>query len=177
MEIQIACKNDFEDILNLYIEVIEDMKISPFSAHWDISIHPTKESLLSAIEKQELFILREKELLGAMVLDHGETVNYEKAPWQVEAGREESLVLHLLAVSPHYRKRGIAKQMLEEAITYAEKKKMKTFRLDVIKTNSPARNLYESNGFKQIEEYTERLDDNFSLDFVLYEKELKAIEV
>lgn len=52
-------------------------------------------------------------------------------------------------VDPKYRRMGIGKRLLSEVIKFAIKNKCKIF-LEVAEKNYPARNLYNSLGFKEI---------------------------
>lgn len=54
-------------------------------------------------------------------------------------------------VHPKCRRQGIARRLIENALEYAKRKKMKRAILHVIPTNSPAKNLYLDLGFKNFE--------------------------
>lgn len=149
------------------------MNKSPFSAYWDMDIHPTKKLIMDSIKSNTMFVAEEEEIIGAMVLDTNGTMNYEKAPWKIKVKKEEALVLHLLAISPYKRGKGIGMHMVQNAIEQAERKRIKTLRLDVIATNLPAIKLYEKNRFIKIEDYKEEISEREHLDFVLYERILK----
>ncbi len=54
-------------------------------------------------------------------------------------------------VHPNYRRRGIARRLLESALEYIRAKKIRRAVLHVIPTNSPAKTLYAELGFKDFE--------------------------
>ncbi|MFH2033944.1 MAG: ribosomal protein S18-alanine N-acetyltransferase [Candidatus Margulisiibacteriota bacterium] len=58
---------------------------------------------------------------------------------------DEIHIIHM-AVHPDYRRKGIAKKMIEKALS----EKAKVAFLEVRKENTPAQRLYESFGFKEI---------------------------
>jgi ribosomal-protein-alanine N-acetyltransferase len=55
-----------------------------------------------------------------------------------------------IAVSPHYRSRGIARQLLAGLMSYCQSNGADTIRLEVRSKNIPARRLYEHLGFNLI---------------------------
>jgi len=55
-----------------------------------------------------------------------------------------------LAIHPDYRRRGIAKRLMEEVLTEARAEGVKTVSLEVRKGNLPAVSLYHHLGFHQI---------------------------
>ena len=58
------------------------------------------------------------------------------------------LNIHDVIVSPRYRGQGIAKMMLEKVEEIALRSGCCKLTLEVLEGNAPARNLYESAGFK-----------------------------
>jgi len=54
-------------------------------------------------------------------------------------------------VHPTYRRKGIARKLMKNALAYIQKKKMKRAVLHVVSTNVPAKNLYTELGFKEFE--------------------------
>jgi len=54
-------------------------------------------------------------------------------------------------VHPNYRRKGIARKLMKNALDYIQKKKMKRAVLHVVSTNVPAKNLYTELGFREFE--------------------------
>lgn len=54
-------------------------------------------------------------------------------------------------VHPTYRRRGIARKLIKNALDYIQKKKMKRAVLHVVSTNVPAKSLYTELGFREFE--------------------------
>lgn len=54
-------------------------------------------------------------------------------------------------VHPNYRRKGIARKLLKNALDWIRKKKMKKAVLYVISANVPAKNLYTNFGFREFE--------------------------
>ena len=145
---------DKDRIIDLYKDAIEKIKDSPFTPYWEFGVHPTEESLTEAIEKKELFVLWEEKPLAAMVL----------TPLD-----DNTLELHLLVVSPDCQRKGIGKIMIEKAIDIAAKRSFTKIILDVIKTNLPARHLYENMGFVFVKDNSNYFPDGSKLELLLYE--------
>ena len=82
------------------------------------------------------------------------------------------MVIHLLCVHPKVRKRSLAKQMVLWTLEFSKSQFKKTVRLDVLKGNVPAENLYPSLGFQYITEERTYYDDLDWMDFLLYEHPL-----
>ncbi len=57
-----------------------------------------------------------------------------------------------LAVLPQYRRRGIARALLEEAVRYCENNGVSFLSLEVRRSNTPAIDLYRSFGFEKVGE-------------------------
>jgi ribosomal protein S18 acetylase RimI-like enzyme len=75
----------------------------------------------------------------AMVETQVAGISRSNAAWQINT----------VGVSPGYRRRGIARQLVLAAIDDIRKKNMKTITLNVLSNNVPAIRLYESVGFEQ----------------------------
>jgi ribosomal protein S18 acetylase RimI-like enzyme len=66
--------------------------------------------------------------------------------------KTEALFIRSLAVSPIYRKIGVATHMLNRIMTVARQLHKTTVELSVLKTNTPALRLYIKYGFRKKEE-------------------------
>ncbi len=65
----------------------------------------------------------------------------------------KKLVLYDLYVKKNYRKKGIAKVLMNKAKQYADKKRIKIIELSTAITNKKAQSLYESLEYKRDKEY------------------------
>ena len=94
----------------------------------------------------------------------------EKDGWHFDAKEDEITVIHLLCVLPEYYGRGFAKEMIRHAAKLSRSIGRKVIRLDVIKGNERAKNLYLSEGFEFIGEYQVFYEDTGLADFWMFER-------
>jgi len=87
----------------------------------------------------------------------------------IEKVQDEVRITHM-AVDPTYRRQGIGRLMLEEAL----KSKASKFILEVRESNSPARSLYESFGFKEAYRRKKYYNDNNEDAIVMYYEKKSA---
>jgi ribosomal protein S18 acetylase RimI-like enzyme len=118
----------------------------------------------------ELFIaMKDDVIAGAMVLNHEFNQSYSDCQWSVKAAQSEAVGIHALAVHPSCRKKGYAKQLVQFAADYAIAHHQKVIRLDVLKGNRSAENLYRSMGFRYRHTLPMFYEDTGWTDFDLYE--------
>ena len=92
---------------------------------------------------------------------------YADAPWQIDS--DEVIILHVLAVHPDYRGKGLARRLVENVIEQERKAGKKALRLDVIENNTTAEKLYQKLGFRYIQTKTLYYDVVGEMTFKLYE--------
>lgn len=95
---------------------------------------------------------------------------YEKIVWRDKLPNDQVATVHLLAVSPSYRGRSLGIKLLEEAMKIAVRNGKKALRLDALKTNLPARRMYEKAGFLYRGEQRLYAENTGVTDFLYYEK-------
>lgn len=73
-----------------------------------------------------------------------------------------------IAVSPEYRKMGIAQSLIDRMVEYLKQKNVNRITLEVRKSNVAAKSLYEKNGFKQFavrkNYYTDPFEDGIIME-------------
>ena len=107
-----AEKEDFYKIRSLYWNLIDQEQDDPSFPHWKKEIHPSDEMILDSIDKGGLYVLADGGEIVACVIANDEKVEgYADAPWQIDS--DEVIVLHVLAVHPDYRGKGLARKLVE----------------------------------------------------------------
>ena len=138
-----AEKEDFYKIRSLYWNLIDQEQDDPSFPHWRKDIHPSDEMMQDSIDKGDLYVLADGGEIAACVIANDEKVDgYAGAPWQIDS--DEVIVLHVLAVHPDHRGKGLARRLVENVIEQERKAGKKALRLDVIENNTTAEKLYKS---------------------------------
>ena len=163
-----AEKEDFYKIRSLYWNLIDQEQNDPSFPHWKKEIHPSDEMIQNSIDSTELYVLSDDEKITACVIANAEKVDgYSDAPWQIDS--DEVIVLHVLAVHPDHRGKGLARKLVENVIEQERKAGKKALRLDVIENNTTAEKLYQKLGFQYIQTKTLYYDVVGEMMFKLYE--------
>ena len=163
-----AAKEEFYKIRSLYWNLIDQEKDDPSFPRWKKGIHPSDEMIQDSIDKGDLYVLVDGDEIAACVIANDEKVDgYSDAPWQIDS--DEVSVLHVLAVHPDHRGKGLARRLVENVIEQERKVGKKALRLDVIENNTPAEKLYQKLGFQYIQTKTLYYDVVGEMTFKLYE--------
>ena len=166
-----AEKEDFDKIKSLYWTFIDQEQDDPSFPHWKKGIHPSDEMIQDSIDKGDLYVLADGDEIAACVIANDEKVDgYSDAPWQIDS--DEVIVLHVLAVRPNHRGKGLARRLVENVIEQERKAGKKALRLDVIENNTIAEKLYQKLGFQFIQTKTLYYDVVGKTTFKLYERVL-----
>ena len=163
-----AEKEDFYKIISLYWNLIDHEQDEPSFPHWKKGIHPSDEMIQDSIDTGELYVLADGDEIAACVIANDEKVEgYADAPWQIDS--DEVIVLHVLAVHPNHRGKGLARKLVEGVIERERKAGKKALRLDVIENNTTAEKLYQKLGFQYVQTKTLYYDVVGKMTFKLYE--------
>ena len=163
-----AEKEDFYKIRSLYWNLIDQEQDDPSFPHWKKGIHPSDEMMQDSTDKGELYVLSDGGEIAACVIANAEKVDgYSDAPWQIDS--DEVIVLHVLAVHPDHRGKGLARRLVENVIEQGRKEGKKALRLDVIENNITAEKLYQKLGFRYIQTKTLYYEVVGEMTFKLYE--------
>ena len=170
MDIRLAGMGDLPAVLEFYEELIDAQTGAKDSPRWTKGVYPSEEDLRKHIAGERMFLgFRAGELSAAMALTRNDLEGYDAVPWRVEAAPEEVFFLHLLAVHPRHARRGLGREMVSFAMEQARSRGAKALRLDVIRENRPAVELYTSMGFQTAEESRLYYEDIGWADFWLME--------
>ena len=161
---------DIDELEDLYNDLNDHLKSATNYPGWAKGIYPIRETAVTGIQKDNLFVLKiDTTIAGSMILNHEPESAYDQATWGIEADYNDVFVIHTLVVSPKYMNQGIGKKLMKFARTYSLEQGIKTIRLDVSIHNTPAISLYEKCGY----EYLETIDLGLNIPelvwFKLYE--------
>ena len=173
MHIQKATAADLPKAMQCYEEIIDKTPNIEHLAMWRKGQHPTEETILSYINKGEFYILWDHETIaGMMALANGISETYRTVNWITKATDTEAAELHVLGVSPDYQGKGIARQLIHEALCLCKENGKKVLRLDVIGTNNVAKKLYPSQGFVFCDTGHLSIRGYEDMEFLFYEQRL-----
>lgn len=133
-----------------YQLVIRETSDMPRYGRWIYGLHPTEEMVEDYVRQGVMYRLEDGQDIAAVVaVTPYQGEDYHGIDWQDELADDEVAVVHLLAVNPHFQKRGYARTAMKEVIELVREKSVKAVRLDALECNAPAHRLYESLGFKK----------------------------
>lgn len=170
MELRRADSSELDAVRSFYHRMIDEMEDAPYKPGWEKGVYPTDAFLAESLEKGELYVLpREGGYAAAMVMNHQCTDGYERVRWAVDAPPEQVAVIHALGVTPACQGRGVARQVVDDAIRLAAGAGQRAIRLDVLGPNLPAQKLYTKAGFQYRDTLKLFYEDTGLTDFLLYE--------
>ena len=122
-------KEDFNKIRDLYWNLIDQEQNEPSFPHWKKGIHPSDAMIRDGIDKGDLYVLADGDEIAACVIANDEKIDgYSDAPWQIDS--DEIIILHVLAVHPDHRGKGLARRLVENVIELERKAGKKALRLE-----------------------------------------------
>jgi len=151
MNFELADLEDFDEIQNLYWDLIDKSKEEPSFPDWKKGEHPSSELLMTSIVQKELFVLRDNGIIKACaIVNSSSNKEYKKVAWNVKERENNVWIIHALAVHFEYRGMGLGTFLVKNIVLYAKQKNIKAIHLDVIDKNTLADKLYIKAGFKYI---------------------------
>lgn len=149
---EIANINDFEEIMNLYIAVVDAVNKTDVKLGWNTSVYPDKTFIQDAISKKQLLILRnEGAIIAAAVVNHVVNEEYKLIDWRIKEPEEKIATIHAIATSPTHRGKRYSDIFLSAIEKYCKNNGDAAIHLDVIDTNYPAYKLYLRNDYIEID--------------------------
>ncbi len=151
VEIRRCVREDAAAVGAFYDEVVKELCDHVNYPKWMYKKYPAESSAREMIEAGCQFAcVRDGEVVGAFVLNEDPQGAYENVAWGCSLERGEYLACHAVASSARLRRAGIGRQIVEYCKAYAKEHGYRAIRLDVVPENFPARNLYETCGFRYV---------------------------
>lgn len=151
-----AGDDDAQVAQTAYRRIIEHLAATVDYPHWHSENHPSPAEVEAWVEDGQLYLAVDGagEVAGVVVLNHDAPDAYQEIPWAVAAGPDEVLVVHALGVTPDFRRRGVARFVIDASLEVARQKGCRAVRLDTYVGNTPARELYTRYGFTDLGVHT-----------------------
>ncbi len=159
MKFCFAEKKDLEKLYSFYNAVIDQQEFDIYKPDWTKDVYPSRNDLLRHLEEDKVYLIKDgDEIVASGIVSLKEDPIYKGGPWTKTFEDDEIAVLHLFAVHPAYRRRGLALDLLKHIIEES-KKTSKAIHMDVVKGNKGAYDLYVKAGFVHVGEYEVYYED------------------
>lgn len=163
-------RGDLDALAEFYDKVTAYLEATVNYPLWTRGEYPAEKSISRAISMGTQYkCTAGGKVVGAFVLNDDPEGDYSAGEWRVQLADGEYMVVHALAVDPDMYGNGIAGRMVRFSLDTAKERGYKALRLDVVPTNTPARALYEKEGFTFAGEKDLGRGYDYIPTFVLYE--------
>jgi GNAT superfamily N-acetyltransferase len=145
-----ATQKDIEAVTLIFEHIIEEEEKGNCSTGWKRGVYPTRNTAVTAVEKDDLFVMEEDgEVVAAMRLNKEQVPEYKNCQWEYPAEDNQVMVMHTLVVEPSVKKNGNGRKMVEFYEQYARENNCPYLRIDTNALNSRAREMYQKCGYKE----------------------------
>ena len=151
MIIRKAILQDISAIAEIYDGICDAQAEGKMVVSWIKGVYPTEDTALAALQRDDLFVMEEKnKIVGTAIINQKQMDSYYNADWKFPAEEKEVMVLHTLAISPEYGRKGYGSTFVKYYEEYAREKGCPYLRMDTNAINKTARALYEKLGYEEI---------------------------
>ena len=151
MVIRPAVEADLDAVEAIYdkLHTLEENKV--IKTGWIRHVYPTQKTAAAAMALGTLYVLEDDGVIRAAAkIDQEQPESYFRANWTLPAEAAEVLVLHTLVVDPTLARHGYGKAFVAFYEQEALRRNCKVLRIDTNETNTPARSLYASLGYREV---------------------------
>ena len=151
MIIRKAVLQDISSIAEIYNGICDAQAEGKMVVSWIKGVYPTEDTALAALERDDLFVMEENgNIVGTAVINQKQMDSYYNADWKFPAEDKEVMVLHTLAISPEFGRKGYGSEFVKYYEEYAREKGCPYLRMDTNAINKTARALYKKLGYEEI---------------------------
>lgn len=170
LEMRLATMDDFATVSALFDDVMAQQAHDAYSPRWTPGVYPSEEDLRGRIEAGELYLGFDGDRAVATVtLAREEDPEYYGTPWPSGAGNDEVAVIHLLAVHPSARGRGLGAEVARWCAETARAWGKRAIHLDVVPGNLAASRIYTAIGFELACHHLVHYEDLGDVSLEMYE--------
>lgn len=169
-----ARSEDLDAIECLYDELNDHLAASVNYPGWKKGVYPLRSDAEEGLASSTLYVAEaDGEIAGTVMYLRTQGEPYRTVRWQLPFD-VPVIVLHILAVHPRFRRRGVGRTLMNYAESLARQTGAEAIRLDTYKDNLPACRLYESCGYSYCGLVDLGLEEIFGLKWYrTYEKLIK----
>lgn len=174
MIIRKAKAGDIDAIENIYNKIFsKEEESGKVTTGWERGIYPRRETAEAALKRNDMFVIEDEgSIVGSGVINKDQLDVYEKGKWKFAAKDSEVMVLHTLAIDPDKGGMGYGKRFVDFYENYARENGCKYLRMDTNERNKPARSLYKSLAFDEIDCLSCIFNGLEGVNLILFEKKL-----
>lgn len=174
MIIRRATPSDLDAIESIYNKIFsKEEESGKITTGWERGIYPRRETAEAALKREDMFVMEDDGyIVGSGIINKEQVDVYEKAKWKFAAKDSEVMVLHTLVIDTEKSGRGYGKKFVEFYEDYAREKGCKYLRMDTNVKNKPARSLYKSLAFDEIDCLSCIFNGLEGVNLILFEKKL-----
>lgn len=170
MDLKQASAEDFERIRAFYIYVIENTETMKECCRWVYGLHPDDGMLRGYINNGDMYYSeRDGKIAAVIAVTKKQEADYHCVPWQKDLKDDEAAVGHIMCCDPALKRQGLAKALLKSTCELCRALGKKAYRFDTLASNTPARALYDSLGYKRVAVKRGYARNTGWTDFILYE--------
>ncbi|MGG7096947.1 GNAT family N-acetyltransferase [Clostridium sardiniense] len=152
MKFRVAKYGDLNQIKLMIDEVLESGVGT--GLNWTKE-YPTIKDFEMDLKNGDLFVMESEDseyniknnIVGAVVLNSSEDINYKKLKW---SNSQKALVIHRLMVSPKFSRSGNGKRLLKFIEEECRRRELSHIRLDTNTENIRAKKLYIGSGYEEV---------------------------
>ncbi|MBO7730226.1 MAG: GNAT family N-acetyltransferase [Lachnospiraceae bacterium] len=175
IDVRPAVDADIDSITRIYEDVCDYLSEHQNYPGWIKGIYPTAADALQGLKENGLYVaLIEEQIVGSFIFRHAPENGYEKAQWRTENDYSKIYVLYTVVVDPDHLRQGVGEALIDFAEKKAKEDRCCSIRLDVVKGNIPAENLYKKCGYQYIDTVSLGYEKYGLPWFDLFEKEIST---
>lgn len=149
IHIEKAVESDLDSIGKLYEDICGYLETHRNYPGWKKGVYPIRQDAEKGLAADALYIARiGAETAGTIILNHEPEAGYRNGKWLTTDDYRYICVIHTLTVHPDFLKCGIGTELLMFAEQVAREEQCISIRLDVVKENIPAEQLYQKCGYQ-----------------------------
>jgi len=157
-----------------FYDLVAEGNDPAFNSAWRAGQYPPTAFLESAIQSGTLYFAEEDgQIAGGVVLNREAAEGYDRVNWAFRPEGDQIMYIHLLAVDPRMRGRGLAGKILDFSLEIAKAAGCAAIRLDVLRENEPAVRLYEHHGFRRAGEMELYYEGVGTRAFIMMERNVR----
>lgn len=145
-----ATLEDLSRIEEIYNEIHDEEEAGRLFVNWKREVYPTKKTAKEAILQGDMFVEINKGIIVASArINKLQIPEYSQIDWKYKADDNEIMVLHTLAVSPNFSRKGYGIKFVDFYEKYAIENNCVNLRIDTWEKNTVALAMYNKLGYQQ----------------------------